>query len=95
MSPIILALLPIAVKGLTSAFKYLPVVNRADTGTRAVAIRMCAALLSLGGVVGTFMLTGIAPDPTNVNDILITLVLAFTTFIGSTGIHELFKKKVA
>lgn len=93
MSPIILALLPILVKVLTSAFKYIPVVNNAETGTRTTVIRVFAAVLSLAGIVGAFMLNGTAPDPANLSDIVTTLLLAFMTFIGSTGIHDLLNKK--
>lgn len=89
---IILALLPVLVKFLTSGIKRLPVIDNTNSQSkRNVIIRTIAALLSLGGVIGLFMLTGETPDPTQLADVITVLALAFMTALGSFGVHEVAK----
>lgn len=66
--------------------------NQEDQSKRNLILRGLAALLSLGGIVGAFMATGITPDPTVISDILITLVLVAMSLLNSLGFHNLLKK---
>lgn len=98
MNPIMILLLSPAVigpvaTGLISLIKRTPAVtNVEDQSKRNLILRGLAALLSLGGILGAFMATGITPDPTVVSDILITLVLVVMSLLNSLGLHNLFKK---
>lgn len=98
MNPLILALLSPAIVGpvataLISVFKRLPVVNKIeDQSTRNVLFRGVGALLALVGVAGSFMLTGVTPDLSQVSDILVTLALTFVTLMTSIGTHNVLKK---
>ncbi len=94
MQALIFAVLPLIITGLTSLIKRAPVVdNVADQGKRNVIIRAIAALLSLAGVVGKFMLTGQVPNPEILSDLVLTVSLGIMTFFGSVGGHELLKRK--
>lgn len=92
MQAIIFAVLPLLVTGFTTLLKRVPVIDKTDGTTRVVIIRGLAAFLSLLGVVGAFLSTGQIPDLTILNDLILTLVLAFLTFLGSVGGHEILKK---
>ncbi len=89
MSPIVLLLLSPAVigpvsTGLISAIKRIPVVsNVEDQGKRNLILRGLGALFALGGVVIAFTQTGIVPDMSQISDILITLVMVFSAFVGN------------
>ena len=90
LSPAVIG--PVAT-ALVSVIKRTPVVsNVEDQGKRNLILRGLAALLSLGGILGAFISTGITPDPTQVSDILVTLALVFTSFVGSIGTHNILKK---
>lgn len=97
MNPILIALLSPAIIGpvstaLISLFKRIPAVDSIENqGTRNLILRGIGAVLALGGVLGAYMVSGITPDLTQVNDILVTLALTFTAFIGSVGTHSLAK----
>ena len=98
MNPLILALLSPAIIGpvataLISVIKRFPVVsNVEDQGRRNLILRGLGAILSLLGVVGAFIATGVSPDLTVVSDILITLAMVFMSLTGSIGFHNLLKK---
>jgi len=98
MSPVILALLSPAiiapvVTALLSLIKRAPVVKDVkNEDTRNLMFRGGAAVLSLGGVLGAFMLTGVAPDPKVLSDILVVIAMVFISVIGSIGTHSLTKK---
>lgn len=99
MHPIIVLLLsPAVIAPLTTAIisrvKRLPTVQGVeDQSRRNLLLRGLAALLSFLGIIGAFLSTGILPDPTTVSDILVTLILTFSAFVGSLGVHNLGKKK--
>lgn len=92
MNPLLLAVLPLIVTGLTSLIKRLPAVDKTEGTARAVIVRGIAALLSLGGIIAAFMSSGQVPDPNILGDIVLTISLAFMTFLGSIGGHSVFKK---
>jgi hypothetical protein len=92
MSAIFIAILPMLVTALTSIIKRAPVIDNTNSqGKRNLIIRSIAAILSLGGIVGGFMINGVAPDPAVLADILGVLALAFVTFLGSVGFHSIAK----
>jgi hypothetical protein len=94
MQPIIFAILPVLVTGLTSLIKRTPIVSDdASQGTRSLIIRSIAAVLSIGGVWSAFALTGVSPDPTVISNDVAILALGFMTFLGSIGGHEVASKK--
>lgn len=98
MNPLILVLLSPAVIGpvstaIVSGIKRIPVVSNIEgQSKRNLILRGIAAILSLGGVIGAFMATGISPDPAVLSDIVITLVLVGTSLLNSLGFHNLFKR---
>ena len=93
MTPILLAVLPLIVTGLTSLIKRTPVVSKdASSEKRDLVIRGIAAVLSLLGVLGSFMLSGALPDPAILSDLVTTIALTFMVFIGSIGAHSVAKK---
>lgn len=98
MNPLILALLSPAIIGpvataLISVIKRFPVVsNVEDQGRRNLILRGLGAVLSLLGVIGAFIATGVTPDLTVVSDILITLALVVMSLLNSLGFHNLLKK---
>lgn len=89
MDAIIVAGLPIAVTVITNLLKAVPVVNNLTDGARLAVVRLIAAVFSFLGVIGAYMATGAPIDPMSVQ----TLVLAFLTFWGSIGVHEVTKAK--
>lgn len=94
MSTLIFALVPVLVTGLTTLIKKTPLVSdSASQSTRNVIIRFIAALLSLAGIVGAFMLSGQTPDVSVINNDVTIIALSFMAFLGSVGGHEIAKSK--
>lgn len=94
MTAILLAVLPVLVKFLTSAIKRIPVIdNTNDQSKRNIILRTIALLLSFGGIVGAYMLSGVTPDPAVLGDIVNVLGLTILTALGSFGVHEVAKNR--
>lgn len=90
LSPAVIG--PVAT-ALISGIKRLPAVsNVEDQSKRNLILRGLAALLSLAGIVGAFLSTGITPDLTQVSDIIITLILVGMSLLNSLGFHNLLKR---
>lgn len=98
LNPIMVLLLSPAVigpvsTGLISLIKRTPAVsNVEDQSKRNLILRGIAAVLSLGGIFGAFIATGIVPDVSQVSDILITIALVVMSLLNSLGFHNLFKR---
>lgn len=89
LSSIILALSPFVVAVLTGATKRLPVFNNLSEGARIASVRFVAAFFAVASASIIFMLGGDPVMQTSVEE----LVLAFITFLGAVGGHELLKQK--
>lgn len=88
MEALIFALVPFIVTPLTSLIKRIPLIDALPEGPYKWVLRFIVALLSFGGVIVAYMTTGTV-DTNGVS----TFVLALLTFLSSTGIHFLGKKK--
>lgn len=86
---LLLAASPVIVTGIVSALKRLPAVDYLSDSGRVVVIRLVAALFSFGSATLIFWLGGDAVNHASVEE----FVLAFITFLGAVGSHDLLKKK--
>jgi len=89
MNALLLALSPFVVTGLTSLLKRIPQISNLSESKRVAAIRFIVALLSLISASLVFMLGGDPVMQTSVDE----LVLAFVTFMGATGGHEMLRRR--
>jgi hypothetical protein len=89
MEALILAVVPLVVTALTSITKRIPVIKNLPDGVRIASIRLVAAIFSFIGASAVFALGGDPVTQTSANE----LVLAFVTFLGALGGHDLLKNK--
>ncbi len=87
LSALLLALLPLAVNGVTALTNYAGGIR--DTPAK----RFVLAVVALMGVVAAAALTGNPVDPDSVTSMAQTAVEAFVTFLASHASYHLFLKK--